>query len=82
MAPAKVQRNQSRSSPGKATSSSRAKRQAATAKAITRKEQLDAFRMMLLIRRFEEKAGQLTQQSKTYDCTAFAKAKVRLPDAL
>ena len=59
MAPAKVQRNQSRSSPGKAKSSSRAKRQAATAKAFTREEQLDAYRMMLLIRRFEEKAGQL-----------------------
>ena len=59
MAPAKAQRSQSRSSSGKAKSSSRAKRQAATAKAITRKEQLDAFRMMLLIRRFEEKAGQL-----------------------
>jgi len=59
MAPAKVQRNQSRSSSGKAKSSSRAKRQAATAKAFTREEQLDAYRMMLLIRRFEEKAGQL-----------------------
>ena len=59
MAPAKAQRSQSRSSPGKAKSSSRAKRQAATAKAFTREEQLDAYRMMLLIRRFEEKAGQL-----------------------
>jgi pyruvate dehydrogenase E1 component alpha subunit len=59
MAPAKAQRSQSRSSPGKAKSSSRAKRQAATPKAFTREEQLDAYRMMLLIRRFEEKAGQL-----------------------
>jgi pyruvate dehydrogenase E1 component alpha subunit len=59
MAPAKVQRNQRRSSSGKATSSPRAKRQVATPKAFTREERLDAFRMMLLIRRFEEKAGQL-----------------------
>jgi pyruvate dehydrogenase E1 component alpha subunit len=59
MAPAKVQRNQSRSSSGKAKSSSRAKGQGAAAKVFTREEQLEAYRMMLLIRRFEEKAGQL-----------------------
>jgi pyruvate dehydrogenase E1 component alpha subunit len=59
MAPAKAQPSRRGSSSGKTKSSSRAKRQAAPAKAFTREEQLEAYRMMLLIRRFEEKAGQL-----------------------
>jgi len=59
MAPAKTQRSQKRSPSGKTKASSRAKKQAVPAEAFTREEQLDAYRMMLLIRRFEEKAGQL-----------------------
>ncbi len=59
MAPVRTQRNRSRSSSGKTKSSSRAKSQTPPAKAFTREEQLEAYRMMLLIRRFEEKAGQL-----------------------
>ncbi|MGI9404714.1 MAG: pyruvate dehydrogenase (acetyl-transferring) E1 component subunit alpha [Hyphomicrobium sp.] len=59
MVPAKAQRNRSRSSSGKTKSPSRAKSHATPAKAFTREEQLEAYRMMLLIRRFEEKAGQL-----------------------
>ncbi len=59
MVPAKAQRNRNRSSSGKTKSPSRAKSQATPAKAFTREEQLEAYRMMLLIRRFEEKAGQL-----------------------
>ena len=59
MAPAKAQPSRKRSSSGKTKSSSRDKRHAAPAKAFTREEQLEAYRMMLLIRRFEEKAGQL-----------------------
>jgi len=59
MAPVRAQRNRSRSSSGKTKSSSRAKSQTPPPKAFTREEQLEAYRMMLLIRRFEEKAGQL-----------------------
>ncbi len=57
MAPAKASRSRTKtSSPGK-----RAKGQAPAAQppALTRKDELNAFRDMLLIRRFEEKAGQL-----------------------
>jgi len=59
MAPAKAKPSQRGSSSRKTKSSCRAKRQAAPAKAFTREEYLEAYRMMLLIRRFEEKAGQL-----------------------
>ena len=59
MAPAKAQRNRSRASASKTKSPSRTKKQATAAKTFTRDQQLEAYRMMLLIRRFEEKAGQL-----------------------
>jgi pyruvate dehydrogenase E1 component alpha subunit len=59
MAPAKAQRSQSRSSPGKTKSTARRKRRVSPAIALTPEEQLETYRMMLMIRRFEEKAGQL-----------------------
>jgi pyruvate dehydrogenase E1 component alpha subunit len=59
MAPAKAQRSRSQSSPGNTKPAARRKRRAAPAIALTPEEQLEAYRMMLLIRRFEEKAGQL-----------------------
>jgi len=57
MAPAKASRNRSGSS--SAASEEGANGQEPKIKAFTREEDLKAYRQMLLIRRFEEKAGQL-----------------------
>ena len=60
MAPAKASRSRSGSAPAapKASSASNGQQQAAV-RPFTREEDLTAYRSMLLIRRFEEKAGQL-----------------------
>ena len=59
MAPAKAPRSKSSGSPPKTKSASAEKRSAAAVPPFTRDEELSAYRAMLLIRRFEEKAGQL-----------------------
>jgi pyruvate dehydrogenase E1 component alpha subunit len=58
MAPAKASRSRADASPG-SKSASRANGQQAQIKPFTREEDLEAYRRMLVIRRFEEKAGQL-----------------------
>jgi pyruvate dehydrogenase E1 component alpha subunit len=59
MAPAKAPRGKASGSPPRGKSASAEKRSAAAAPSFTRDQDLSAYRAMLLIRRFEEKAGQL-----------------------
>ena len=59
MAPAKASRSRSGSAPAASKASSAADAGLARVRHFTRDEDLSAYRSMLLIRRFEEKAGQL-----------------------
>ena len=59
MAPAKASRSRSGSAPAAPRASSASHGQQAAVRPFTREEDLTAYRSMLLIRRFEEKAGQL-----------------------
>jgi pyruvate dehydrogenase E1 component alpha subunit len=59
MAPAKASRSRSGSAPAAPTASSACNEQTAEVRPFTREEDFSAYRSMLLIRRFEEKAGQL-----------------------
>jgi len=59
MAPAKPSRGRSGSAPAARKATPRSNGQEPEVKPFTREEDLEAYRAMLLIRRFEEKAGQL-----------------------
>ncbi len=59
MAPAKASRSRSGSSSTAAKAGARANGREPQVKPFTREEEIAAYRQMLLIRRFEEKAGQL-----------------------
>ncbi len=59
MAPAKASRSRAGSAPAAPKAPSRSNGKQAAVRPFTREEDLTAYRSMLLIRRFEEKAGQL-----------------------